>query len=122
MKKFGVIVFSALASLLSIVTAHAEYPDRPLRLIVPFAAGGGVDLMARLVAKALGSELKQTIVIENEPGASGILATMNVARSSPDGYTLMFHTTSSSVINAVTHTNLPYDPLKALIPVSLVSQ
>jgi tripartite-type tricarboxylate transporter receptor subunit TctC len=122
MKKFGVIVFSALASLLSIVTAHAEYPDRPLRLIVPFAAGGGVDLMARLVAKALGSELKQTIIIENEPGASGILATMNVARSSPDGYTLMFHTTSSSVINAVTHTNLPYDPLKALIPVSLVSQ
>jgi tripartite-type tricarboxylate transporter receptor subunit TctC len=89
---------------------------------VPFAAGGGVDLMARLAAQALSEELKENVIVENQPGASGTLATMNVAKADPDGYTLMFHTTSSSVINAVTFTNLKYDPLKALVPVTLVSQ
>ena len=102
--------------------AFAQYPNRPIRLIVPFAAGGGVDLMARLAAQALSEELKENVIVENQPGASGTLATMNVAKADPDGYTLMFHTTSSSVINAVTFTNLKYDPLKALVPVTLVSQ
>lgn len=100
----------------------ADYPNRPIRLIVPFAAGGGVDLMARIAAKALGEELKQSVIVENRPGASGTVATIAVSQSDPDGYTLMFHTTSSSTINAVTFTNLRYDPLKALAPVSLVSQ
>ncbi len=105
------------------MTAHAQqYPNKPIRLVVPFAAGGGVDMMARLAAKALGEELKQTVVVENQPGASGTIATMNVAKSEPDGYTLMWHTTSSSVINAVTFSNLKYDPLTALVPVSLANQ
>jgi tripartite-type tricarboxylate transporter receptor subunit TctC len=100
----------------------AGFPDRPIRLIVPFAAGGGVDLMARLTAKYLGEELKQSIIVENRTGASGTVATNYVAHSPPDGYTLLFHTTSSAAINAVTFSNLPYDPLTALVPVSLVSQ
>lgn len=104
------------------VGAFAQYPNRPIRLVVPFAAGGGVDLMARLAAQALSEELKENVIVENQPGASGTLATMNVSKADPDGYTLMFHTTSSSVINAVTFTNLKYDPLKALVPVTLVSQ
>lgn len=100
----------------------AKFPDRPIHLVVPFAAGGGVDLMARIAAKALGEEFKQNVIVENRPGASGTVATIAVAQSEPDGYTLMFHTTSSSTINAVTNTNLRYDPLKALVPVSLVSE
>ena len=122
-RKFYAVVLCAL-SLLCVfpVGAYAQYPNRPIRLIVPFAAGGGVDLMARLAAQALSEELKENVIVENQPGASGTLATMNVAKADPDGYTLMFHTTSSSVINAVTFTNLKYDPLKALVPVTLVSQ
>lgn len=102
--------------------APADFPNRPIRLIVPFAAGGGVDLMARIAAKALGNELKQTVIVENKPGASGTVAALAVSHAEPDGYTLIFHTTSSSTINAVTFTNLPYNPLKALVPVSLAIQ
>lgn len=122
-RKFYAVVLCALSLLCVLpVGASAQYPNRPIRLIVPFAAGGGVDLMARLAAQALSEELKENVIVENQPGASGTLATMNVAKADPDGYTLMFHTTSSSVINAVTFTNLKYDPLKALVPVTLVSQ
>ncbi|MBN9051513.1 MAG: tripartite tricarboxylate transporter substrate binding protein [Rhizobiales bacterium] len=122
-RKFYAGVLCALSLLCVLpVGAYAQYPNRPIRLIVPFAAGGGVDLMARLAAQALSEELKENVIVENQPGASGTLATMNVAKADPDGYTLMFHTTSSSVINAVTFTNLKYDPLKALVPVTLVSQ
>lgn len=122
-RKFYAVVLCALSLLYVLpVGAYAQYPNRPIRLIVPFAAGGGVDLMARLAAQALSEELKENVIVENQPGASGTLATMNVAKADPDGYTLMFHTTSSSVINAVTFTNLKYDPLKALVPVTLVSQ
>ena len=122
-RKFYAVVLCALSLLCVLpVGAYAQYPNRPIRLIVPFAAGGGVDLMARLAAQALSEEIKENVIVENQPGASGTLATMNVAKADPDGYTLMFHTTSSSVINAVTFTNLKYDPLKALVPVTLVSQ
>ncbi|MGN6459954.1 MAG: Bug family tripartite tricarboxylate transporter substrate binding protein [Pseudolabrys sp.] len=120
-------IHAALLCVMSLICffpgqAFSQYPNRPIRLVVPFAAGGGVDLMARLAAQALSEELKENVIVENQPGASGTLATMNVAKADPDGYTLMFHTTSSSVINAVTFTNLKYDPLKALVPVTLVSQ
>lgn len=122
-RKFYMIAVWALGLMCVLpAAAFAQYPNRPIRLIVPFAAGGGVDLMARLAAQALSEELKENVIVENQPGASGTLATMNVAKADPDGYTLMFHTTSSSVINAVTFTNLKYDPLKALVPVTLVSQ
>lgn len=123
--------FILIAVLLAFICGRADhvfaqstggYPDRPIRLIVPFAAGGGVDLMARIAAKYLGAELGQTVVVENQPGAGGTLATGNVARADPDGYTLLFHTTSSGVINAVVFKKLPYDPMVDLRPVTLVSR
>ena len=124
-KRLGLWI-AAAAVLLQPAFAAAQgtagYPNRQIHLIVPFAAGGGVDLMARLAAKALGEELNQTVVVENRPGASGTIATVAVSQAAPDGYTLMFHTTSSSTINAVTFANLRYDPLKALMPVTLVSR
>lgn len=124
-KRLGLWIVAAAALLQPAFAAAqgtAGYPNRQIHLIVPFAAGGGVDLMARLAAKALGEELNQTVVVENRPGASGTIATVAVSQSPPDGYTLMFHTTSSSTINAVTFSNLRYDPLKALMPVTLVSR
>lgn len=122
-KKYYVAVLCVLSLMCGLSDrALSQYPNRPIRLVVPLAAGGGVDLMARLAAQALSEELKENVIVENQPGASGTLATMNVAKADPDGYTLMFHTTSSSVINAVTFTNLKYDPLTALVPVTLVSQ
>jgi len=94
-----------------------SYPSRPIRLIVPYTPGGGGDIMARIVAPALGKILKQTVVIENKPGASAIIGTEIVAKAAPDGYTLLL-TQNDPVINAAVYQNLPYDTLEALIPIS----
>ncbi|MES2413758.1 MAG: tripartite tricarboxylate transporter substrate binding protein [Pseudomonadota bacterium] len=102
--------------------AVSRYPARPIKLIVPFAPGGGVDLMARLAAQQLGDQLGQPVVVENQAGAGGTVGTAAVARAAPDGYTLLFHTTSSAVINAVVFTNLSFDPVTSFAPVTLMSR
>lgn len=72
------------------MAANAEYPDRPITIIVPTAPGGGNDAMARVIAEKMGSDLGQSIVVENKPGANGSIASMYVAREKPDGYTILF--------------------------------
>ncbi|GAA4334268.1 tripartite tricarboxylate transporter substrate binding protein [Pigmentiphaga soli] len=100
--------------------AWAEsWPTRPVRLVVPLAVGGGVDAVARILAAKLGAALGQPVVVENQGGAGGTLATGYVARSPADGYTLIFSSTSAAVINALVYKNLPYDPVKDFAPVSL---
>lgn len=94
----------------------ADYPSKAIRMIVPYSAGGGADNAARIIAKALGDTLKQPIVIENKPGASGSIGATQVARATADGYTLLYDASSFS-INPVLR-KLPYDPLKDFIPVS----
>lgn len=95
-----------LASLLAIagVTAHAQtYPDRPIRLVVPYAPGGSTDLIARLVADPLGRVLGKAVVVENKSGAGGMLGTAEIARAAPDGYTLGIGTVSTMVIFPAVH-------------------
>jgi tripartite-type tricarboxylate transporter receptor subunit TctC len=103
------------------VSAQAAYPDRPVRLIVPFPAGGTVDFVARLVATQLGQQLATSVVVENVPGAGGTLATARVAKAAPDGYTLLF-TTPNHTINPSLIPKLAFDTEKDLAPVSLVAE
>ena len=91
--------------------AHAQpYPSRIIRIIVPFAAGGGSDIVARLVGERLGKRLQQTVIIENKPGAGAIIGADSVAKSPPDGYTLLFATPGPQILNPHLVKSLPYDP------------
>ena len=100
--------------------AHAEYPDKPIRLVVPFPAGGTVDVVARVVANKVATDMKTTFVIDNRPGAGGSIATDAVAKAQPDGYTLLY-TTPSHTINPAIYKNLPFNTEKDVIPVALVA-
>jgi tripartite-type tricarboxylate transporter receptor subunit TctC len=114
---WALAIFVALA-----LPAQAQqYPTRQVAIYVPFAAGGGSDLLARLVAQKLEERLGKPFIIENRPGASTTLAAMQVVRAQPDGYTLMQGTSSTMAINVTMNKKLPYEPLKDLVPVALLS-
>ena len=110
----------ALACLSALPSAAQEYPARTVRLIVGFPAGGGSDIIARLVAQKLTGALGQPVVVENRPGASANIAAEIVAKSAPDGYTLLFGNSSLSISPAV-FKKLNYDPVKELMPISMAS-
>lgn len=99
--------------------AAAAFPDKPLRLIVPFPAGGAADVMARGMAQRLGTELGQQVLVDNRGGAGGAPAAEAAARSAPDGYTLFFGTMGTQAINPALYPKLRYDPLKDFAPISL---
>jgi tripartite-type tricarboxylate transporter receptor subunit TctC len=101
--------------------AQGDFPTRPIKMIVPFPAGGGIDLTARVAAQKLGEALGQQIVIQNQAGGGGAIATDAVAKSGSDGYTLLYHSVTGIVHAAVTE-KLPYDWLKDLAPVSLMTR
>jgi tripartite-type tricarboxylate transporter receptor subunit TctC len=101
--------------------ALAKYPERTLRIVVPFAPGGGTDVIARTLAQDMQKDLGVTVVIENKPGAGTIIGTQAVAASSPDGYTLLLGTFSHAV-NTTLNASLPYDPHKDFAPVALVAR
>ena len=95
----------------------ADYPTRPIKLVVPFAAGGSTDIVARLVAEYAGRDLKQTIVVENKAGAGGSLGMEQVARSTPDGYTIGMATMSTHGSNPAVYRKMNYDPVKDFAPI-----
>lgn len=99
--------------------ATAAFPDKPVRLIVPFPAGGAADVMARGMAQRLGTELGQPIVVDNRGGAGGTTAAEGAAKSPADGYTLFFGTMGTHAINPALYAKLRYDPLKDFAPISL---
>ena len=108
--------------LLAILSAKAEdYPSRPIMLVVPFPAGGGVDAIGRIVAEKLSNALGQQVVIDNRGGAAGVIGTRAVAKTAPDGYTLVMATTGSVAINPTLYANPGYDPRKDLAPIGLIS-
>jgi len=102
-------------------TALAEsWPTRPVKVVVPFAAGGNIDVMGRLAASRLSNALGQQFVVENRVGANGVIGAEAVARSAPDGYTLLWASTSVvAIFPAIT--KVAYDPVKSFVPVSLFS-
>lgn len=101
--------------------AQAHYPDRQLQLIVPFPAGGPTDFVARLYAQQLAKLAGQPVIVENVSGAAGIIGTQNAARAEPNGYTILFSTASTGVINQVVMKNLPYDFQKDFSVIALIA-
>ncbi len=100
--------------------AADSFPSRPIRAIVPYAPGGNVDISARIIAQPLGEALGQTVVVDNRPGAGGNLGASLVAKSTPDGYTLLVGSSGPLSVNPVIFKNLPYDSLKDFAPISTV--
>jgi tripartite-type tricarboxylate transporter receptor subunit TctC len=101
-------------------TAGAQYPDRPIRLVVPFPPGGAAELGARIFAQPLGQALGQTVVVETKPGADGAIAAEAVMKAPPDGYTLFYATNTAFNLVLATRNKPPYDPLADFTPVSRV--
>ncbi|TMS57834.1 tripartite tricarboxylate transporter substrate binding protein [Imbroritus primus] len=117
------MVAGALASLAwtGMSSAQAQpFPDKPVRLVVPFTPGGSTDVLGRLVARKLSEVLGQSVVVENKPGAGTIVGADFVAKSAPDGYTLLLSGNSTFSVNAVTYSRLPYDPIKSFDAIGYV--
>ena len=102
-------------------TAQNNWPNRTIRMIIPFGAGGGTDVIGRLLAQKLTESLGQTVVVENRPGAGGSLGSSEVARAPADGYTILLGSSSTHGINPGIYPNLPYDPIKDFVPISLIA-
>ena len=121
MRLIKTAISATLASLVAIApVAAAEYPDRPISVIVPFAPGGTTDTLGRLVATELAKKLDQTIVVENLSGAGGLIGMQRLQKSAPDGYTLAFNNMSLAIL-PYSQPKLNYDPLKELAPIGIVA-
>ena len=118
------LVIAAIAALaLPATSAWAQaYPNKPVRLIVPFAAGGGTDFFARTVGAKLGEQLGQTIIVDNKPGAATIIGAEVAARSAPDGYTALIADSTTLAVNPSLYKKLPYDPVKDFSSVTLTAR
>lgn len=118
---------SLLSALLTVAAlgvspqAAATYPDKPVKLLVGYGPGGATDIIARLLSKYLTDKWGQAVVVENKPGASGMIAANDVVRANPDGYTLLLGYTPEVSINQLVFTSMRYDPIKDLTPISLAA-
>jgi tripartite-type tricarboxylate transporter receptor subunit TctC len=119
------MTFAFVLALAAVASSHmfpaVGFPDRPLKLVVPFPPGGATDAIARQLAKHLTTELGQAVVIENKAGANAIVGAEFVSRASPDGYTLLLATQGSLVVNPLLHARLPYDPVRDLRLLGIVT-
>jgi tripartite-type tricarboxylate transporter receptor subunit TctC len=115
-----VLSFLVLATFAGVADAE-DWPTRRLRIVVPFPAGGSADVQVRIVADELAKALRQPVIVENKPGASGGLAAVDVAHAPPDGYTLMVGTVGTHAINVSLYSRLQYDPVKDFAPLTLMT-
>ena len=114
--------FAAVALLVISQGAQAQaFPNKPIRLVAPFSPGGALDLIARGIGQKLSEGMRQPVVVENRPGASGAIGSEAVAKSAPDGYTLLLGATTTHGINPALNPKLSYDPVKDFTPISLVA-
>ena len=121
MTKFAALIAMGAILLLSAVEANAQYPAKPIRLIVPFPPGGPTDIVARPLAQMLGEALKTTVIVDNRGGAGGSVGADAVAKAAPDGYTLLMATVGTHAINPALYKKLPYDAIKDFTPIALVA-
>ncbi len=111
----------AIAMLLPAIASAQAWPNRPVKFVVPFPPGGTADLLGRLAAKEMQAVLGQPLVVENRPGAGGVIGSDSVANSAPDGYTLILSNIASHAIGASVYAKLPYDPLKDFTHIGLIA-
>jgi tripartite-type tricarboxylate transporter receptor subunit TctC len=116
----SIIAAGLLAGVVSVGAAHAEFPERAVTLVVPFAAGGSTDVVARVIAERMSTDLGQQVVVQNVGGAGGSLGAGNVARAEPDGYTILMGTVATHALNPLILKNKPYDAETDFAPVSLL--
>jgi len=109
-----------VAAIVSSGAAQAQWPDRPIKMVVPFSAGSSSDTIARIVAIKMGEKLGQQVVVENRVGGSTIIGTDSVAKSAPDGYTIELANTTTHAASAALNTSLPFDPVKDFAPVAMI--
>jgi tripartite-type tricarboxylate transporter receptor subunit TctC len=120
MRRFCLTFGAMLAIGMAAIPAQAQnYPNKTIRIVVPYGPGGGVSILAQLVGSKMQEALKQPVVIDNRPGAGGNLGADLVAKSPPDGYTLLMHTSSMSSLSSL-YSKLPFDPIKDFTPVTMV--
>ena len=117
----AVLAFSSLALLPVTAAAQAAWPAKPVRIVVPFAAGGTTDILARALAPVLQKAFGQPFVVDNKPGAGGNNGATEVARSANDGYTILMGTVGTHAINAALYPKMPFDPVKDFAPITLVA-
>ena len=121
MKSFRPLL--AVAALLLAGNALAQgWPAQPVRMLIPWPPGGGNDIIGRIVAEGLGPALGQPVVVENKGGANGLIGADAVARAQPDGYTIMFHSVTTHLINAAFYAKVPYDTVNDFAPVALIGE
>jgi tripartite-type tricarboxylate transporter receptor subunit TctC len=114
------VLASALLALAALPTAHAAWPEKPVRIVVTFAAGGASDIVARVIAEPLAKALGQPVIVDNKPGAGGTIGGLDVVRSAPDGYTLMLSNSTPTSIGPFTVPRQPYDPVKQFTHVAML--
>jgi tripartite-type tricarboxylate transporter receptor subunit TctC len=117
--RLSAVVFACLFAFAAPATART-FPDRPITLIIPFAAGGSTDLVGRLIAEKMSEGLGQQVIVENRGGAGGNLGAAAVAKAEPDGYTILMATVATHALNPAVYTNMPYDAVKDFAPISLL--
>ena len=106
-----------VGALFSSLTMAQAYPNKPIKLVIPFPAGGATDIVGRVVAQQLGVELGQTVVVDNRAGAAGVIGSESVARAAPDGYTILLSTSSTHTIGPILNPKIPYSPTKDFTPI-----
>ncbi|MFM9992152.1 MAG: Bug family tripartite tricarboxylate transporter substrate binding protein [Burkholderiaceae bacterium] len=116
-----ILLFATLVVMCMGAQAQSDYPNKPIRLIVPYVAGGAADITARVVAQKMTESMGQSVVVENKPGANGMLGTDIVSKSAPDGYTLLLAASGPIVVNPVLYAKVPYDAVNDLAPVSQIT-
>ena len=117
----GLSLALATAGVSTSAMAQASYPNKPIKILVPFAAGGTTDIIARVLAEPLGKELGQTVIVDNKGGGGGIIGAMETARSAPDGYSLGIATVSSMATNPAINPKTPYNPITDFTPITNVA-
>lgn len=113
-------IAAAVLLLAGVVQAQGAYPNKPIRMVMPFAAGSGFDSIVRITSQKMSEELGQQVIVDNQGGAGGTIASSAVSRAAPDGYTLIFHSVSTAAVLPAAYKDLKYDT-RAFVPVSLVS-
>jgi tripartite-type tricarboxylate transporter receptor subunit TctC len=123
MRRIHLTVVAVLSALIAApALAQAPYPDRPIRIVVPFPAGGPADAMARIIGEKMSADFGQGVIVDNRPGANTLVGAELVAKSPPDGYMLLMAIDSTLVMNQYLYSKLPYDPTKDFVPITLVSR
>jgi tripartite-type tricarboxylate transporter receptor subunit TctC len=124
MCRLATLVVALAAAILAAPTASAQdsYPSRPITLIAPFAAGGSVDLVSRILAEGLTARLGQPVIVDNRPGGNGIIGIRQALRAQPDGYTLLLGSVGANITPSLMQADYPFDPLRDYVPLAMVAE